>query len=161
MSEVTPEQAEVEAAEPEASLRWFVLRVQSNREETVRDSLEKLLELERMKTRVPEILVPTESVTELRSGKRQVVSGEHGHSSEHIDFRLMLTLFLLFIRNLAGISHVSTRASPRPQRRRFGPSASVRITPHSVLQGDFPWATLFRHSRLISMPGSDVRSIPL
>lgn len=73
MSEVTPEQAEVEAEEPKASLRWFVLRVQSNREETVRDSLEKLLELERMKPRVPEILVPTESVTELRSGKRQVV----------------------------------------------------------------------------------------
>jgi transcriptional antiterminator NusG len=72
MAEVTPEQEDAKV-EPEAPLRWFVLRVQSNREETVRDSLEKILEIEQMKERVPEILVPTESVTELRGGKRQVV----------------------------------------------------------------------------------------
>jgi transcriptional antiterminator NusG len=72
MAEVTPEQKDTEV-EQESLLRWFVLRVQSNREETVRDSLEKILEIEEMKARVPEILVPTESVTELRGGKRQVV----------------------------------------------------------------------------------------
>lgn len=72
MAEVTPEQ-EATKTEEETPLRWFVLRVQSNREETVRDSLEKVLEIEQMKSRVPEILVPTESVTELRGGKRQVV----------------------------------------------------------------------------------------
>jgi len=53
--------------------RWFVLRVQSNREERVRQNLERLLELEKLKDRVPEVLVPTESVTEMRAGKRTVV----------------------------------------------------------------------------------------
>jgi len=53
--------------------RWFVLRVQSNREERVRQNLERLLELEKLKERVPEVLVPTESVTEMRAGKRTVV----------------------------------------------------------------------------------------
>ena len=57
----------------ETPRRWFVLRVQSNREEQVRDNLDRLLELRNMRDRVPEILVPTEAVTELRGGKRQVV----------------------------------------------------------------------------------------
>lgn len=59
--------------EAEVARRWFVLRVQSNREEQVRENLDKLLELENIRDRVPEILVPTEAVTELRGGKRQVV----------------------------------------------------------------------------------------
>ena len=54
-------------------MRWFVLRVQSNREEHVRANLERLLELQGMKERVPEVLVPSESVTEMRGGKRTVV----------------------------------------------------------------------------------------
>jgi len=53
--------------------RWFVLRVQSNREEQVRGNLAKMLELEKQGHRVPEILVPTEAITELRGGKRQVI----------------------------------------------------------------------------------------
>jgi transcriptional antiterminator NusG len=53
--------------------RWFVLRVQSNREARVRVNLERLLELEQLREREPEVLVPTESVTEMRGGKRTVV----------------------------------------------------------------------------------------
>ncbi len=50
--------------------RWFVLRVQSNREEDVRASLVRQLEIEDMQDMVPEVLVPTESVTEMRGGRR-------------------------------------------------------------------------------------------
>lgn len=52
---------------------WFVLRVQSNREERVRENLVKMVQLHEMEDRVPEVMVPTESVTELRGGKRHVV----------------------------------------------------------------------------------------
>ena len=62
-----------ETEELQASTRWFVLRVQSNREESVRVNLGKLLELEKARDRVPEILVPTEAVTEMRAGKRHIV----------------------------------------------------------------------------------------
>jgi len=51
--------------------QWFVLRVQSNREEKVRDNLMRMLELNDMAGRAPEVLVPTETVTEIRGGKRQ------------------------------------------------------------------------------------------
>ncbi len=53
--------------------QWFVLRVQSNREEKVRASLVRMLEVNGLTDRVPQVLVPTESVTEIRNGKRQVV----------------------------------------------------------------------------------------
>jgi transcriptional antiterminator NusG len=72
---------------------WFVLRVQSNREERVRSNLEALAELQNIKDRIPDVRVPTESVTEMRAGKRhliqrklypgyvivQVEVDEHGH----------------------------------------------------------------------------------
>jgi len=57
----------------ETQKRWFVLRVQSNREEQVRGNLERMIELEKLSDRVPKVLVPTEAVTELRGGKRHVV----------------------------------------------------------------------------------------
>ena len=62
-----------ETEELQASTRWFVLRVQSNREESVRVNLGKLHEREKARDRVPEILVPTEAVTEMRAGKRHIV----------------------------------------------------------------------------------------
>lgn len=62
-----------EAEQTTVDARWFVLRVQSNREESVRVNLGKLLELEKARDRVPQILVPTEAVTEMRAGKRHVI----------------------------------------------------------------------------------------
>lgn len=54
-------------------MQWFVLRVQSNREEDVRDSLARALEIEDKTDVVPNVLVPTQTVTEIRSGKRMDV----------------------------------------------------------------------------------------
>ena len=66
-------EAASEKTKTEVAKRWFVLRVQSNREEQVRENLDKMLELQKCRDRVPEILVPTEAITEVRGGKRQVV----------------------------------------------------------------------------------------
>ncbi|MFW6119138.1 MAG: transcription termination/antitermination protein NusG [Planctomycetota bacterium] len=82
-----------EQQDQESTKQWFVLRVQSNREERVSNSLVNALELNGMSDRVPTVMVPTESVTEMRGGKRQVVErklypgyviveievDEHGH----------------------------------------------------------------------------------
>jgi len=66
-------ETECEQTERGVRYRWFVLRVQSNREERVQQNLQRLVELEKLGEQVPQVLVPTEAVTELRSGKRQVV----------------------------------------------------------------------------------------
>jgi transcriptional antiterminator NusG len=68
MTETTQEQED-----DAKNTQWFVLRVQSNREEKVRASLVRMLEVNGLTDRVPQVLVPTESVTEIRNGKRQVV----------------------------------------------------------------------------------------
>ncbi len=49
-------------------MRWYILKVQFNREDTIREALEKRIRL------FGEILVPTEDVVEFtRAGKRRVV----------------------------------------------------------------------------------------
>jgi len=52
------------------ALKWFVLRVQSGKEETVRKNLEKRIKAAGMEEIVPRILVPSEHVAEIRAGKR-------------------------------------------------------------------------------------------
>ena len=55
-------------------LSWYVLRVQSNREETVKEALERRIEQVGLTGRIPRVLVPTERITEIKGGKRRVVS---------------------------------------------------------------------------------------
>jgi transcriptional antiterminator NusG len=54
------------------SKKWFVLRVQSGKEDTVRRSLEKRVNAEGAQDVVASVLVPTESVAEIKAGKRRV-----------------------------------------------------------------------------------------
>jgi len=53
--------------------QWFVLRVQSNREEEVRGNLVRAVGLEQQEENVPRVLVPTQTVTEIRGGRRHEV----------------------------------------------------------------------------------------
>ncbi len=50
---------------------WYVLRVQAGREETVRESLIKRIQLAGLEEYVPTVLVPTERVAEMRGGKKR------------------------------------------------------------------------------------------
>lgn len=50
---------------------WYVLRVQAGREETVRESLLKKVQLAGLAEHVPTVLVPTERISEMRGGKKR------------------------------------------------------------------------------------------
>ena len=50
---------------------WYVLRVQAGREDTVRESLLKKVQLAGLEEQVPTVLVPTERVSEMRGGKKR------------------------------------------------------------------------------------------
>lgn len=52
---------------------WYVVRVASNREERVRDSLLSRVKQHGMEDRIINALVPTEKVSEIKGGKRRVV----------------------------------------------------------------------------------------
>jgi len=53
--------------------RWLVLRVQSNRENAVSKTLEEKVRIEGLEDEITRILVPTESVSVMKSGKRRVM----------------------------------------------------------------------------------------
>ena len=53
---------------------WYFVRCQSGREDSIRKQLETRIAVKGLGDVVPQVLVPFERVTELKSGKRKVVS---------------------------------------------------------------------------------------
>jgi transcriptional antiterminator NusG len=51
---------------------WYFLRVQVGREDRIRESIAKRLKQAGLDEKVPQIIVPTETITDMRSGKRRV-----------------------------------------------------------------------------------------
>ncbi|MBE3132153.1 MAG: transcription termination/antitermination factor NusG [Acidobacteria bacterium] len=51
---------------------WYVLRVQSNKEETVRETLDRKAKLEGVTDRLCRIIVPTERISAMKAGRRRV-----------------------------------------------------------------------------------------
>ena len=56
------------------ALDWYIVRVLTNREEGVRDKLVRRIKADKLEHRIPQVLVPVEKVSEVKSGKKRVVS---------------------------------------------------------------------------------------
>jgi len=71
MSDVVPPD---EGAQPSSdpNLRWYVVRVQSGREESVKDGLLRRVNAAGLQTKITNVIVPTEKVTEIRSGRKTI-----------------------------------------------------------------------------------------
>ena len=81
-TEVSPPAAEMEvqpvaeataADEPEEEKNWYILKVQSNRENSVADALRRRVTIEGLDDYFGQVIVPTEKVTEFKGGKKRVV----------------------------------------------------------------------------------------
>jgi transcription termination/antitermination protein NusG len=66
--------------EPQPDLVWYVLKVQSSREDTIRDALKRRVKIQGLKKYFgedadgnPRIVVPTEKITEIRNNKKRIV----------------------------------------------------------------------------------------
>ncbi|MEW6743040.1 MAG: transcription termination/antitermination protein NusG [Planctomycetota bacterium] len=53
--------------------QWYVIRVATNREERVRDNLLVRVKARGLEDRITNVLVPTETVSEIKGGKKRVV----------------------------------------------------------------------------------------
>jgi len=71
MSDVVPPEEATEAAS-DPNLRWYVVRVQSGREESVKDGLLRRVNAAGLQTKITNVIVPTEKVTEIRSGRKTI-----------------------------------------------------------------------------------------
>ena len=52
-------------------LNWFVLRVQSGREDRICETLQKRVRAANLEASVPKVLVPTETVSEVKGGRKR------------------------------------------------------------------------------------------
>jgi transcription termination/antitermination protein NusG len=60
--------------EPEdIRMDWYILKVQSNRERTIAEALERKMKIEGYERFFDQAIVPTEKVTEFKAGKKKVV----------------------------------------------------------------------------------------
>ena len=70
-----PIETVVAASPPPAPVpgkRWYVVKVQSGREDSIRNAIERRVKIEGVEEFFGRVLIPTEKVTELRNGKRVV-----------------------------------------------------------------------------------------
>jgi transcriptional antiterminator NusG len=78
------------------NMKWYVVKVQSGREETIRDAIERRVKIEGLQDCFGQILIPTEKVTEMRNNKRVVKEKKlfPGYVMVHLEFNdRMLYLF--------------------------------------------------------------------
>ncbi len=64
---------QVDDDEPPPDLVWYVLKVQSSREDTIRDALQRRVKIQGLERYFGQIVVPTEKITEIRNNKKRVV----------------------------------------------------------------------------------------
>ncbi|QDV29327.1 hypothetical protein Spb1_12120 [Planctopirus ephydatiae] len=62
-----------EVASTENAMHWYVLKITSNREKSIRDNLLRRIRQEGLEQFFGEILIPTEKVVENKNGKKKVV----------------------------------------------------------------------------------------
>jgi transcriptional antiterminator NusG len=72
-SSEAPLTLQVDDDEPTPELVWYVLKVQSSREDTIRDALQRRVKIQGLQKYFGQIVVPTEKITEIRNNKKRVV----------------------------------------------------------------------------------------
>jgi transcriptional antiterminator NusG len=64
---------EEDLSEEEIHMDWYILKVQSNRERSIAEALERKMKIEGLDRFFDQVIVPTEKVTEFKGGKKKVV----------------------------------------------------------------------------------------
>ena len=72
IAEVKPVEEQKEAPKSD-KMDWFILKVQSNREESIREGLMRRVAIAGLDFFFGEVIVPTEKVTEFKGGKKKVI----------------------------------------------------------------------------------------
>ncbi len=72
---VPGEDAEADGVQsPLGEKQWYILKVQSNREDSIRETLLRRISIQGIDRYFGEVIVPKEQVTEFKSGKKRVIS---------------------------------------------------------------------------------------
>ncbi|MDR1494237.1 MAG: transcription termination/antitermination protein NusG [Planctomycetaceae bacterium] len=64
---------ETESEESGEKMDWYILKVQVNREDVIKESLKRKVQISGLQHYFDRILVPSEKVTEVRGGKKRII----------------------------------------------------------------------------------------
>lgn len=67
------ESSEAEEGEERPPMDWYILKVQSNRENSIAEALQRRVAIAGLEEYFDEVIVPTEKVTEFKGGKKRIV----------------------------------------------------------------------------------------
>jgi len=73
VSSSDPAPSEAAEGRPHGEKHWYILKVQSNREDSIRDALQRRIAVAGLEDFFDEIIVPIEMVSEFKNGKKRVV----------------------------------------------------------------------------------------
>lgn len=75
------------AAEESDPKAWYVLKVQSNREDSIREAILRRVKIAGLEDDLGEIVVPTEKISEIKGGKKRVTERKFfpGYIMVHVD----------------------------------------------------------------------------
>jgi transcriptional antiterminator NusG len=65
-----PAEAEAKEPEPPSNKQWYVVKVQSGREESIKEAIERRVKIEGLEEFYGQIVIPVEKVVEMRNNKR-------------------------------------------------------------------------------------------
>jgi transcriptional antiterminator NusG len=68
-----PEEAAAQQPAEKLPMEWYILKVQSNREDSIRDALQRRINVAGLQEFFGDIIVPTEMVSEFKNGRKRVV----------------------------------------------------------------------------------------
>jgi transcription termination/antitermination protein NusG len=61
------------AEDDDLTMNWYILKVQSNRERSIAEAVERKIKVEGLDRYFDQVIVPTEKVTEFKGGKKKIV----------------------------------------------------------------------------------------
>jgi len=103
---------------PEDPKKWYIVKVQSGREESIKEAIERRVKIEGLDEFFDQIKIPVERVSELRNGKRVVRSRKKfpGYLMVHVDFNDRI---LYLFRETSGVgdfvgANVNRAPNPMP-----------------------------------------------
>jgi transcriptional antiterminator NusG len=70
---VSDDGALAEGTEEPIAMDWYILKVQSNRERSISEALQRKIAIEGLDQYFGQVIVPTEKVTEFKGGKKKIV----------------------------------------------------------------------------------------
>ena len=98
------------------ALDWFFLRVQVGREDRIRENMMKRLKQEGIEDKVPQIVVPTETIADHRQGKKRIQKRKLYPGYLMVQMELTESVWFL-LRETPGFGDfVGAQAHPTPAR---------------------------------------------